>query len=622
MLDIFNISIFRKEKKMTKKLSLILLLVLVCSLLLTACDNTPNPGTDSGSDSDTSTSAPSDSGSESDSESESTTPDLSTSDLGIVVDGIAEYKVIRSESASTAASTSANLVYNAIIEATGVRPDFSDDYILRGQEPKPEDKEILIGITNRDESQEAFKDLPYGEYLIKKVGAKLVVIAWDDNSLFDACQKLAAHIKSTGEKDSLTISKDYTLSGTGVDMLKDLPTYDSESFKGQIVDLADESYMFYLEGTNKAEFDAYLKKLENEGYKQFARKETKECIFTTYTSDKYVINTTYTGFENNVRVTIDNSYDMSIFEKTEYTKVCEPSVTMVGLETYKGSNNSYKYNQIGLFLIFRLEDGRFIIVDGGGYTSYLPKVIYENLQNLAVDKNNITVAAWIFTHAHGDHTGAFIQFANSSYKSKVNVENFIFNFTTYSQYEGISDGADHGRADQTRETIASKYPKSTVVKVHTGQVLQAADVEMEFLYTFDDILPANLTYHNTTSLVFRYKSNGYTVMCLGDAYTVTSKRLVKMYGDYLKSDMVQIAHHGYVGGTNELYKNIAATVNIWPGGVEAFGGKRNLSGESYNKYALSLKSVKETYVAGNKVFTFAVPYTPDPNNQNTLIKGE
>lgn len=624
MLDIFNISVFRKEKKMTKKLSLILLLVLVCALLLTACDNTKTPGPDSSSDSETSTSAPSDSGSDSESgsESDSTTPDLSTSDLNIVVDGIAEYKVVRPESASNAANSAATIVYNAITDVTGVRPEFTDDFVLRGQEPKPEDKEILIGITNRDESKETLEDLPYGEYIIKKVGAKLVIIAWDDNSLFDACEKLAEHIKSTGSKNNLTISKDYKVSGTGVEMIKDLPVYDSESSKGQIVDLADKSYMLHLNDTNKAEFDAYLKKLENEGYKQFARREVKECIFTTYTNDKYVINTTYTEFENDARITIDNSYDMSIFEKDEYTKVCEPSVTMVGLETYGGSNQSYKYNQIGLFLIFRLEDGRFIVVDGGGYTSYLPKVIYENLQNLAVDKNNITIAAWIFTHAHGDHTGAFIKFANSSYGKKVTVENFILNFTTYSQYDGIPDGGDHGRADETRAVMALSYPKANIIKVHTGQVLKAADVEMEFLYTFDDTLPSPLTYHNTTSLVFRYKSNGYTVMCLGDAYTVTSNRLVKMYGDHLKSDMVQIAHHGYVGGTNALYKNIEASVNLWPGGVEAFGGKRNLSGESYNKYALSLKSVKETYVAGNKVFTFTIPYAPNPSNQNTIIKGE
>lgn len=618
----------RKEKNMTKKttkwLSLILIMVLACSLLLTACDNTGDPK-DSESDT-TESSTPSESESSSDSETSSeTSDDLLSGDLDIVVDGVAQYKLVRSSSASTAAVNAATLVYNSIIEVTGLainKLDFGDDYILRGQEPKPEDKEILIGITNRDESQSAFGDIKYGEYVIKKVGAKLVVLAYDDVSLFDACQALSKHIKSVGTKGNLTISKDFSTIDTGLKEVQDLPVYDSKESNVQIVDLADDSYMLYLDNTNKDEFEAYLDKLEGLGYKQFARREVNECIFTTYTNDKHVINTTFTGFENNVRVTLDDSYDMSIFEKKEYTKVCEPTVAMVGLETYKGTNDSYKYNQIGLFLIFRLEDGRFIIVDGGGYTAYLPQVIYQDLQDLAVDKNNITIAAWIFTHAHGDHTGGFVKFATSSYGKKVTIENFIFNFTTYSQYEGISEGADHGRADQTREAVASYYPKSTVVKVHTGQVLQAADVEMEFLYTFDDILPANLTFHNTTSLVFRYKSNGYTVMCLGDAYTVTSKRLVKMYGEYLKSDMVQIAHHGYVGGTNELYKNIAATVNLWPGGVEAFGGKRNLSGESYNKYALSLASVKETYVAGNKVFKFTIPYTPDPNNQNTIIKGE
>ena len=110
-------------------------------------------------------------------------------------------------------------------------------------------------------------------------------------------------------------------------------------------------------------------------------------------------------------------------------------------------------------------------------------------------------------------------------------------------------------------------------------------------------------------------------MCLGDASTTASARMVKTYGDYLKSDMVQIAHHGYEGGTSSLYSNIGATVNIWPVGRGALYTVAKLIEKDYNKSAINLKTVKETFVAADGVFTFALPYTPDPSHQNTLIEG-
>ena len=38
-------------------------------------------------------------------------------------------------------------------------------------------------------------------------------------------------------------------------------------------------------------------------------------------------------------------------------------------------------------------------------------------------------------------------------------------------------------------------------------------------------------------------------MWLGDAATVTSNTVSEQFGEFLKSDMMQVAHHGYGGGT-------------------------------------------------------------------------
>lgn len=609
-----RIRVFMKSTKLTKLCILLLAVTILCTVFLQACKTNPD-GSESGSDS--STSAPTEPGSETSSETEQPAPVPDDGKLRIVENGEALFKIVRPDTATDDIVKSATVIYNALIAATGVKDiKYGTDFISWSEKYDPDSKEILIGITERDETKNVLADTPYGEYSIKKDGAKLVITAWDVISLQKACTEFADYINKQATENNFIMDASYTATGTGIASVKDLPKYATEKSPVKIVDLADNNYMLYLSKTNKDEFNTYLKNLEDSGFKQYAKREVEKNIFTTYTDDKYIINTTFTGIDNNARIIIEpKTYSFDVFEKKDYQKICEPSVTLVGLEQY-GSD----LNQIGLFLIYRLEDGRFVVVDGGGYNDKCINIISDNLKALAVDKNNITVAAWFFTHAHGDHTGGFIKFANSPLHSNVKVENFIFNFTTDDQYNAIDDGKDFGRRDQCKSTIATKYPKANVIKAHTGNVYRFADAEIEMLYTFDDIQPARLTYHNTTSLVFRYKSNDYTIICLGDAYTVTCNRVCSMYGKYLKSDITTISHHGYVGGTSQIYDNISATVNLWPGGLNAFSGSGNLREREYNRHALELASVKETYVAGKSVFTLPIPYKPDPNNQNTIIK--
>ena len=112
-----------------------------------------------------------------------------------------------------------------------------------------------------------------------------------------------------------------------------------------------------------------------------------------------------------------------------------------------------------------------------------------------------------------------------------------------------------------------------------------------------------------------------SVLVLGDASYITCSYLVKAFGDYLKSDMVQLAHHGYAGGTIALYEKVDADVLLWPGGVGGFDGglePQDLKNRETNAVAISL--AKEVYVAGESVFTFVMPYTPKDTDKPIIIK--
>ena len=53
-------------------------------------------------------------------------------------------------------------------------------------------------------------------------------------------------------------------------------------------------------------------------------------------------------------------------------------------------------------------------------------------------------------------------------------------------------------------------------------------------------------------------------MFLGDAGDDVSTRLIPMYGDYLKSDICQAAHHGVEDFTIEAYRLIRAAIWLYP----------------------------------------------------------
>lgn len=86
------------------------------------------------------------------------------------VKDIAEYKIIRAESASRAETKVASDLYvilHKMFDTIQIKTDFD--------ETSSSTKEILIGLTNRQESIEASQGLRSDDYVVKKVGNKIVI---------------------------------------------------------------------------------------------------------------------------------------------------------------------------------------------------------------------------------------------------------------------------------------------------------------------------------------------------------------------------------------------------------------------------------------------------------------
>ncbi|MBQ8397619.1 MAG: MBL fold metallo-hydrolase [Clostridia bacterium] len=563
-----------------------LIALLAASTLFCACQKQETPNT---TDTTDTTAA-----------AETTVPAPATIDL--VAGGEAKYVIVRPESATQAEIDAAIAIRTEIESLTGVAPTLTTDWIKRGQEYDSSTLEILVGGCGQPEVAEVRSTIGYGDYAVKPCGNKLVVTAWGDQGVTAAAHYFKSSLKEHSAAGSLALPADFALSGTSNKMVNLLPLYAGGEI-GAIVDVADDNQMVYITDTTAEEYTAYRKQLETAGYTLYTERKVEKNLFATYTNAQNTVTAYYTACDGETRIIIEPA--SALPPRAEDTTTAgdkyEPAVRMVGLEyNYSGDD----YNQIGLFLIFRLPDGRLIVVDGGGYYDKNTSLIMQNLQEMAPDKDNITIAAWMLTHAHGDHTGGFIKFANA-YGTKVTVERVICNFTTKAQYALVND---YGRDDQAR-TAAATLAKE-VIKAHNGQIYHFGGATMEILYTFEDFEPEALPYHNTTSLVFRISMGGQTVMVLGDAYTLSNNIMSSMYGDYLKSDIVQVTHHGYQGGTVQVYNLINADTAIWPGGVRNFD---KLSARTENAHVIKIS--RDLYIAGDDAITLTLPYTVQNNNK-------
>lgn len=564
---------------------LLLFIALVMIVSLCACDE---PQTEEPTDTTDGATPP----------EEETTSDAPEQILDIIADGASEYRIVCSETASEAVSSAALSMRNVIRNVTGVELKVTSDLstLTEGGDISQK-KEILVGRTDYDESKSVLSECAYGDYVIRVCGNKIVIISYDEAVLSKACTHFADLALKHGTRGSFSaFASDINATRTVTKTVSALPRFEGTG-EVQILDSADDAYMLLVEKSNKNAFGEYLQKIADAGYTLYTTHSATGNDFYTYVNDDYTIQVYYRLYDRSIRAIAEPRGLLPLTEPEQYETVTTPSVTMLGLEI--------DGNQIGLCLIFRLSNGHFLILDGGNNKKVYADRIYAKLQELAVDKNNIVIDAWFISHGHTDHAGGMVQFAKN-YAKSVTVKQFICNIPPDAKLLEIDDLTFENTARNAMKT----FPNITITKAHTGQIFYFADAKIEMLLTAEDIYPRTFGDANSASIVFRVTLGGQTIMCLGDEYTDCSSTLVSMYTNrYLKSDFVQVSHHGLNGATGALYNQIVPDTALWPGGLQNYNEK--LKTRDYNKTLLSI--IKDFYIAGSTDVTISLPYTVQNN---------
>ncbi len=103
----------------------------------------------------------------------------SSAEITFAADGLKAY-VVRPEYASGEGELDgAQLIVQKITDSTDTRPGFEDDFVRKDVNPDTvRGTEILVGLTNRTASAEAFAKLGEHEFILAVIGGKLAVVGY------------------------------------------------------------------------------------------------------------------------------------------------------------------------------------------------------------------------------------------------------------------------------------------------------------------------------------------------------------------------------------------------------------------------------------------------------------
>ena len=489
----------------------------------------------------------------------------------------------------------AKRVREAIQNYCNIKVSLSTDWYKPGSDIKA-DFEILVGNTAREETAEFLSTLNYNQYGFGVIGNKIVVTGWNETTTTLAADNFINYFKANSIKNDdgtftfRMLANEKSVYDYG-NWFVDYPVFDGGKNNGT-QDAGYGNLQVMFTETTLEEYNAYCSKLENAGYVLYMENTIKDNVHKAYTCDKGMLYVYYIPTEKAVRIVScpDGKYNLPKSPTPEsvpaYEKITTSSITQMAL--------NYVAGNFGLCHIITLEDGSFIVYDGGGNNPLDCTRLYDTLNSLNKRKDGkIVIAGWFLTHEHWDHYTNFANFCKS-YSNKVVLEGMYCNTPsgTYA-YNGYNPNYYMTNDFANLSSTLGGVPKYIV---HTGMKFYIRNACIEIIYTQEDLYPTKLYFFNDCTMVSRVTIDNQTITYLGDVRWEGSDIMSDRYGTWLACDIVQVSHHGFDGGTTELYKFLSPKTCLWPTSKENYVNMS--SGSTSNNY---LKV--DTYI----LYTLKVP---------------
>jgi len=365
---------------------------------------------------------------------------------------------------------------------------------------------------------------------------------------------------------SKVFPKDYVRDGW---MFPDIPSYDygvlaTDVYNcGQGMYLKDEfnpdndSQMICISDTTKQEFSNYLHKLWDNCFFTDGANGLDGNIYWSFIKENIRIYCYYTEVYGTARIIIDKT--SAIYNKFCYnydkkdgdtTELYQYGLCMA--TEFNPDPNYLEYIGGGMAYVIKLADNGIYMIDGGMFTQYDEahcKEVVRFLRQITKtpEDERVRIACWHITHGHDDHNSGFAYFMKH-YHDEIFIERVLFNLPDeFNENKALVGNCEYNHS--AFESILNYWPDVVEVKCHTGQKFRLADIDIEILFTHEDLVDpktgkSTAEEFNATSTISKITFDYKTFMVTGDVTNTGEKCVVESFSwATLRSDIIQASHH-------------------------------------------------------------------------------
>ncbi len=167
------------------------------------------------------------------------------------------------------------------------------------------------------------------------------------------------------------------------------------------------------------------------------------------------------------------------------------------------------------------------------------------------------VDCWFLTHAHFDHIGGLIELLS---RGRVRVESVCYAFPPIEYIQHVEElyeprGARVGELEallKERGVRVLRAEKGRAVKIGHFRVIPLSDGS------------AVGEAINPSTVVYRVETAGDPILFLGDMDRRAEGKILEEFPAGIRCPVVQMAHHGQDGVSEDFYRRVGPKVCLWP----------------------------------------------------------
>ena len=362
-------------------------------------------------------------------------------------------------------------------------------------------------------------------------------------------------------------------------------------------DCREGCYMQYFTDVSEEVCAAYRAALERTGFVVLQERTVNGNRFAALEKEHLRVNLLFTPCDGSLRITA---------AENETTPRLTPDSCKGDTQTtFYAFENDQTLIDCGMCLLVQCPDDSFFVVDSGHYFQMNDNDrLYRFMRERTPEGKKVTVCGWLITHAHTDHVCKLMDFLKYNTRD-VTIEGFYQNLlpADYAVWDG-----NHEEAETAEKLFAAleDFP-APVYKLHTGMRFYARNLAFDVLSTFEDIFPEEIDDYNDSSAVVMMETEGSKIFIPGDAAVKASRLLEARWGETLRCDAAQIAHHGHTGLSARCYELLGADTVIFPVTRIMFEG--DLPRHAANRKAIELAS--RYFITGDGTVCVPLPYQRD-----------